>query len=208
MKRIILKALFVVFFLTFLTLLTLPKFLLLDKALSKSGLYLTAEKVEEGLTYINLKKVNIYDQNSKLVRFDSLRLFLSTSGVDILGVCEGRSLHLNWLFGIKRLKAQDISCLKDMESLSAELSFADGIFGKVQVKGLSLEGIKVESLSLDMRGRVFTARAKVMGFELLGDGQIVFNPSDPLKSKINGQLSGGGMSLTLSGTLERLQVLR
>jgi len=37
---------------------------------------------------------------------------------------------------------------------------------------------------------------------------IVFNPSDPLKSKINGQLSGGGIRLTLSGTLERLQVLR
>jgi len=58
MKRIILKALFVVFFIVLLTLLTLPKFLLLDKALSKGGLYLTAEKVEEGLTYINLRKVN------------------------------------------------------------------------------------------------------------------------------------------------------
>ncbi|QID33594.1 MULTISPECIES: hypothetical protein [Pampinifervens] len=37
---------------------------------------------------------------------------------------------------------------------------------------------------------------------------IVFNPSDPLKSKINGQLSGGGMSFSLSGTLERLQLRR
>ncbi len=208
MKRIILKALFVVFFIVLLTLLTLPKFLLLDKALSKGGLYLTAEKVEEGLTYISLKKVNLYDQSSRLVAFDSLRMFLSTSGVHILGVCEGGSIHLNWFFGIKRLKAQDFSCLKDVESLSAELSFTDGVFGKVQVKGLSLEGMKVESLSLDMRGRVFTARAKVMGFELLGDGQIVFNPSDPLRSKINGQLSGGGMSFSLSGTLERLQLRR
>lgn len=76
------------------------------------------------------------------------------------------------------------------------------------MKGIKVQDIKLDDLSLEMRGRVFTARAKLMGMELVGDGQIVFKANDPLKSSLNGQVSGSGMRFSISGTLERPQIVR
>ncbi len=210
MKGIILKMSFLLLFLflPLLVLLTLPKFLLLDRSLSKSGLYLTAQEVKEGLASISLRNVNIYDKTSKLVGFDSLKISIDPPGISIYGMCQGKGFQVIWSPWSKALKTQDFTCLSGFENFSADLTIKEGIYGRLNIKGLNLENMKVDQLYLDMRGRVFTARAKVMGFELVGDGQVIFNPSAPLKSKVNGQVSGGGMRLTLSGTLEKLQLMR
>lgn len=213
MKRISLKSLFLYIFLSLLLFsvllfLTLPKFLVLDKMLLKNGLYLTAQKVEEGLTHINLKGVVLYDQSSKLVRFDSLKISLSPFGLSLSGLCDGKSLYVEWALGEKRLKAKDFTCLGDVESLSGDILIKDGLYGKLDIKGLKAQELKLEELSLDLKGRVFTAKGRTMGFDLVGDGQVVYNPSNPLKSAINGQVSGGGMRLVISGSLERLEVKR
>ncbi|MEZ0338083.1 MAG: hypothetical protein ABWK02_07750 [Aquificaceae bacterium] len=211
MRKLSLKFLFLYIFLSLLLFfvllfLTLPKFLVLDKMLLKNGLYLTAQKVEEGLTYVKLKGVVLYDQNSKLVRFDSFNISLSPFGLSLSGLCDGKSLYVEWSLGEKRLKAKDFTCLGDVESLSGDILIKDGLYGKLEIKGLKAQELKLEELSLDLKGRVFTAKGRAMGLNLVGDGQIVFNPSNPLKSTINGQVSGGGMRLVISGRLERLEL--
>jgi len=185
MRKLSLKFLFLYIFLSLLLFfvllfLTLPKFLVLDKMLLKNGLYLTAQKVEEGLTYVKLKGVVLYDQNSKLVRFDSFNISLSPFGLSLSGLCDGKSLYVEWSLGEKRLKAKDFTCLGDVESLSGDILIKDGLYGKLEIKGLKAQELKLEELSLDLKGRVFTAKGRAMGLNLVGDGQIVFNPSNPI----------------------------
>lgn len=197
---------FTVFFLLFF--LTFPKFLFVDRKLSQVGLYLLADRVEEGLTGLSLTKVRLYDQQSKLATFDKLEISLRFLKIRVVGLCEGKSLRVELYPWSMSLNTESFTCLSGTDSLSANLSVRKGLYGKMSMKGLKFQDTKIDELSLELRGRVFRAKVKMMGFELVGDGQLVFKPSDPLRSGINGQVSGGGMTLVLSGTLERPQLLR
>lgn len=197
---------FTVFFLLFF--LTFPKFLFVDRKLSQAGLYLLADRVEEGLTGLSLTKVRLYDQQSKLATFDKLEISLRFLKIMVVGLCEGKSLRAELYPWSMSLNTESFTCLSGTDSLSANLSVRKGLYGKMSMKGLKFQDTKIDELSLELRGRVFRAKVKMMGFELVGDGQLVFKPSDPLRSGINGQVSGGGMKLVLSGTLERPQLLR
>lgn len=192
----------IVFFLTF------PKFLFLDRELSKRNLYLTAEKVEEGITEIGLTGVNLYDQRLRLIKFDRLRVSFGLFKVSLYGLCDGKALRLEWSPFYTSLKGDGFNCLHGVEELSVDLLAKEGLYGRLSMKGIKVQDIKLDDLSLEMRGRVFTARAKLMGMELVGDGQIVFKANDPLKSSLNGQVSGSGMRFSISGTLERPQIVR
>ncbi|MCS7261998.1 MAG: hypothetical protein N3C13_04970 [Aquificaceae bacterium] len=188
--------------------LTFPKFLFVDRKLSQAGLYLLADRVEEGLTGLSLTKVRLYDQQSKLATFDKLEISLRFLKIMVVGLCEGKSLRAELYPWSMSLNTESFTCLSGTDSLSANLSVRKGLYGKMSMKGLKFQDTKIDELSLELRGRVFRAKVKMMGFELVGDGQLVFKPSDPLRSGINGQVSGGGMKLVLSGTLERPQLLR
>lgn len=201
-------AMLVVIFIFVIIFLTFPKFLFIDKKLLEKGLYLTADSVEEGITHLRLKKVNLYDRTSRLVSFDFFELSIGFLRLNFSGVCEGKNLKGEWSPWVIKLKAQDFTCFSLAESITADITLKDGIYGTLVLRGLKVQDSILDQLSIDMRGRVFTARAKFMGFELVGDGQIVFNPSNPLSSKLNGQVSGSGIKFTLSGTLEKLQLQR
>ena len=54
-----------------------------------------------------------------------------------------------------------------------EYSSAYELSGDI-IKGLKAQELKLEELSLDLKGRVFTAKGRAMGLNLVGDGQIVF----------------------------------
>ena len=48
---------------------------------------------------MKLKGVVLYDQNSKLVRFDSFNISLSPFGLSLSGLCDGKSLYVEWSMG-------------------------------------------------------------------------------------------------------------
>ncbi|MFN7065213.1 MAG: hypothetical protein ACK4OF_03600 [Aquificaceae bacterium] len=179
----------------------MPKFLILDKLLLREGIYLVAERVEEGLTNIRLKGVQIYSDKSRLVSFDTLKVSLGFLRLRIVGLCEGKPFLVDISPRERLIEARDFTCLEGFQGLSASISMKDGLYGNMLLKGSPLE-----ELDLTFKGRVFTARAKAMGFHLVGDGQIVYNPQNPLRSAINGQVSGMGMKLIIGGTLEKLEV--
>ncbi|MCX7990133.1 MAG: hypothetical protein N2648_05800 [Aquificaceae bacterium] len=104
MRRVKFKSLLFYTVFTFLTLvlllfLTFPKFLFLDRELLRKNLYLTADKVEEGLTGLYLTNASLYDQHSRLLRFDRLNLSIGLTGVKLLGFCEGGRFQGQWSFG-------------------------------------------------------------------------------------------------------------
>ena len=68
--------------------------------------------MEEGLTYVKLKGVVLYDQNSKLVRFDSFNISLSPFGLSLSGLCDGKSLYVEWSLGEKRLRLKTLPALE------------------------------------------------------------------------------------------------
>ncbi|MFN4319278.1 MAG: hypothetical protein ACK4FY_02190 [Aquificaceae bacterium] len=208
LKSLPLYLLFALFLSLLFLFLTLPKFLILDKILLKKGLYLTAQKVEEGLIHINLKGVVLYDQSSKIARFDSINITLSPFGFKLSALCEGKGLYVEWSLHRQRFRANNFTCLEYAENLSGDVLIKEGLYGKLNIKGLKAQELRLEELDLDLRGRVFTAKGRFMGFSLLGDGQVVYNPSNPLRSSINGQISGGGMSFIVSGSLEKLELKR
>ncbi|MFN3871210.1 MAG: hypothetical protein ACK4MW_07000, partial [Aquificaceae bacterium] len=195
------------FLFLFLTLLlTLPKFLIFDDLLLKRGLYLAAQKVEENPISLTLKGVDIYAQNSRLLRFDLLKIRLGLFNLRFEGYCGKGSLLLELYPWKKLLKAKDFTCLEGMEGLSADLYAKEGIYGTLHIKGIKAQNVKLDEISFDFKGRVFTTRGRMGGIDLIGDGQIVYNPKDPFKSAINGQVSGMGMKFVVGGTLERLEI--
>ncbi|MCX8076317.1 MAG: hypothetical protein N3C57_04715 [Aquificaceae bacterium] len=185
---------------------TFPKFLLLERILLKNNVYMTAESVEEGIASIALKRVNLYTQGSRFMYFDSLKLYLLPFKVVVNGLCEGKELRAELSIFSKSVSAESFRCTSLADSLSASIRIKDGLYGTLSLKGINAQGFKIDELSIQLRGKVFTAKAKAMGFELLGDGQIDFKSSNFLQSKINGYISGAGLRFNLSGTLEKPQL--
>ncbi|MFN3598514.1 MAG: hypothetical protein ACK4VK_02090 [Aquificaceae bacterium] len=211
MKKISLKNLLLYSFLFFLVVflilfLTFPKFLVFDKLLLKNGIYLTAQKVDETPISIRLKGVEMYNQNSRLSRFDFLKVGLGVFRIRLEGYCGKANLVLEISPWGMVLRAKDFTCLEGMEGLSTELYIKEGIYGNLNIKGIKVQGIKLDEISFDFKGRVFTAKGKMGGINLIGDGQIVYNSKNPLRSAINGQVSGGGIRLIIGSTLERIEI--
>ncbi len=191
-----------------LLLFTLPKFLLLDKLFMQRGLYLTAEAVEEGIFSIRLKRAVIYTKSSKLLSFDRFEVYLKPFSLQLGGICERGYLWIERSFWGLYIRAKDFNCLSGFEGLSGELSLKDGVRGRLSLKTLRVQEVSLEEVSFDFKGRLFSVKAKLQGLELSGDGQVVFNPADPLKSKVNGYVGGGGFRFLVSGTLDRLELRR
>ncbi|RMH79741.1 MAG: hypothetical protein D6674_06800 [Acidobacteria bacterium] len=207
-RRLFLALLLSFLFAIFLALITLPKFLLLDRELSKRGIYLTAGSVKEGLRYVELKDVVLYGKDSRLVSFERLSLSFGVPYVEIYGSCRGGSLRIKAGMGYMEFKLRDFACLEEFGKVSGDLTLKRGIFGRLTADRISVQGVSLEGLSLDFRGRTFLVQATAMGFKLIGDGQVVLDRRDILKSKINGRLSGGGLAFTIGGNLYKLELKR
>ncbi|RMH00508.1 MAG: hypothetical protein D6699_07630 [Aquificota bacterium] len=206
-KAVKLFALFLsMFFL--LGFLTLPKFLVFDQILLKRGLYLTAERVEEGLFGFELRRGSLYGREKRLLTFDSMRVKLRPFYVSLDLNCNKGSLSIRRSFGGLELRAQNFGCLEGLGVVSADLRVSEGIRGKIELFGTKVQGLSLDRLEVSFKGRTFSAKAKAMGFELLGEGQVVPDPKDPLATKVNGQVLGGGLRLVISGSLYNLSVSR
>lgn len=186
-----------------LAFLTLPKFLLLDMWFMSKGVYMTANHVQEGLTYLSLKGVNLYGKNSKVVSFDRLDISLRVPYLFLKGVCgDGYLAAKLYPFGRAHLQGKDFRCFEGFYVKSLDLSLNDGIRGTAQLLDIKVKDIKVDKLSLTFKGRSFDGEAKTLGYRLVGSGTVVVNKKDLLNSQLNATVSGGGMSLIIYGSLD------
>jgi hypothetical protein len=206
-KEVLLLAVFFVLFSVFILVITLPKFLLLDRALMKRGIYLMAQDVEEGLFHVKLSKVQVYDKNSKLAEFDSAVFSIKPFYLSLKGTCQGGGLEIKFFLNKKiEIEGKSFGCLKGARVKFVSLVLTDDIRGKLELEDIRLKDMKVDGLTVEFKGKTFSGQARVLDSLVVGDGVVSFNRADPLRSSINGKLIGMGLSLQLSGTLQNPSV--
>jgi hypothetical protein len=206
-KEVLLLAVFFVLFSVFILFITLPKFLLLDRVLMEKGIYLMAQDVEEGLFHVKLSKVQVYDKSSKLAEFDSVVFSIKPFYLSLKGMCQGGSLETKLFLNKKiEIEGKNFGCLKGARAKFVSLELMDGIRGKLELEDLRLKDLKVDGLTVEFKGKTFSGQASVLGFLVVGDGVVSFNRADPLRSSINGKLTGMGFNLQISGTLQNPSV--
>jgi hypothetical protein len=89
---------------------------------------------------------------------------------------------------------------------NGKVELMDGIKGKLELEDLRLKDLKVDGLTVEFKGRTFSRQARVLDSLIVGDGVVSFNRTDPLRSFINGKLTGMGLNLQISGTLQNPSV--
>jgi hypothetical protein len=206
-KEVLLLAVFFVLFSAFILFITLPKFLLLDRVLMERGIYLMAQGVEEGLFHVKLSKVQVYNKSSKMAELDSAVFSIKPFYLSLKGTCQGGSLETRLFLNKKtEIEGKSFGCLKGARVKFVSLELMDGIRGKLELEDLRLKDLKVDGLTVEFKGRTFSGRARVLDSLVVGDGVVSFNRTDPLRSSINGKLTGMGLSLQLSGNLQNPSV--
>jgi hypothetical protein len=209
-KEVLLLAVLFVLFSVFILFITLPKFLLLDRVLMEKGIYLMAQGVEEGLFYVKLSRVqvyDIYDKSSKLAEFDFAVFSIKPFYLSLMGTCQGGSLEAKLFLNKKiEIEGKNFGCLKGARVKFVSLELMDGIRGKLELEDVRLKDLKVDGLTVEFKGRTFSGRARVLDSLIVGDGVVSFNRADPLRSSINGKLTGMGLNLQISGTLQNPSV--
>ena len=185
----------------------LPKSILLDRALTQAGVYLIPSSVKEGITDVVMKEVRVFRGNEELGKVDKAVLRLGFGGVRSRFVCgkgEG-SVGLSWS-GVVRAKFRDFACLSYVGSLSGDLKIAGGVFGKVSIKGLKVQGVDVESLRLEFSGKTFKGDITYMGMKLSGGGELRLKRDKLEDSEINATFKGSLGNLIIRGKLKNPQV--
>jgi len=206
-KEVLLLAVLFVLFSVFILFITLPKFLLLDRVLMEKGIYLMAQSVEEGLFHVKLSRVQVYDKSSKLAEFDSVVFSIKPFYLSLKGTCQGGSLEAKLFLNKKiEIEGKNFGCLRGARVKFVSLEIMDGIKGKLELEDIRLKDLKVDGLTVEFKGRTFSGQARVLDSLIVGDGIVSFNRADSLRSSINGKLTGMGLNLQLSGTLQNPSV--
>jgi hypothetical protein len=206
-KEVLLLAVLFVLFSVFILFITLPKFLLLDRVLMEKGIYLMAQSVEEGLFHVKLSRVQVYDKSSKLAEFDSVVFSIKPFYLFLKGTCQGGSLEAKLFLNKKiEIEGKNFGCLRGARVKFVSLEIMDGIKGKLELEDIRLKDLKVDGLTVEFKGRTFSGQARVLDSLIVGDGIVSFNRADSLRSSINGKLTGMGLNLQLSGTLQNPSV--
>jgi hypothetical protein len=206
-KEVLLLAVLFVLFSVFILFITLPKFLLLDRVLMEKGIYLMAQSVEEGLFHVKLSRVQVYDKSSKLAEFDSVVFSIKPFYLSLKGACQGSSLEAKLFLNKKiEIEGKNFGCLRGARVKFVSLEIMDGIKGKLELEDIRLKDLKVDGLTVEFKGRTFSGQARVLDSLIVGDGIVSFNRADSLRSSINGKLTGMGLNLQLSGTLQNPSV--
>jgi hypothetical protein len=193
--------------LTLLLAISLPKFILLDLLITRSGLFLTADRVREGIGSLTLEGVKVLAGGEELLRLDSFLLKLGADGLSVLGYCGEGLLELrrSWLNSL-RLRAEDFPCVRDVSRLEANLRLGKGLRGTLTLEDAKVRGILLERVRLNFEGERFTGTVVSGGVELKGRGRIRVNPLNPLESYVEGTFRSQGLTLLVRGKIPKLSL--
>jgi len=179
---------------------TIPKFLILDRLVSKIGAFTVAENVKESWNHIHLYRGKVLLKGEILLEFDSFSFSLFPFPSAFIECGEG-TLRVNFfIWGITKVRGEMFNCISGIQIEKIELDLGEGIHGKAILKLKDM----VDKLVLEFKGRNFEGEIHYMGTVLKGGGVIELNFKNPLKTKLNAEFSGSGLRFVVSGTLGNL----
>lgn len=205
--RFLLFSILTLFALTLIIMITFPKYLLLDNLLSSKGIFLFPKTVKEGLTSIELTSVSLYDKNSRIGRFEKIKVQLTPSGIKLSGKDKKGFLEVsyNLLNRSYSIKAKDLESFDRFSVEEAAIEIGNQIQGTLKVRGIKVTAISLDSVNIDFKGKTFEVEAKGDTVNSRGAGVIVVNNKNPFDSTLNGEIVDRGIKIIVSGTLKNLK---
>ncbi|MCX7760985.1 MAG: hypothetical protein N2Z81_07315 [Hydrogenothermaceae bacterium] len=182
--------------------LTVPKFLILDKLAMKNGIFLIADSVKETPLSINLKNSSIYIGDDMVLKGADIQASVILTGLSVKIKCDEKLSYLNISFS-KNIKAKfnNLTCVTAASQVEGDLYTKDGVFGKMALKDIKAQGRTVRNVDIDFKGNIFNFKADVEGINVAGSGNISYNRDNPMDSKINAVASSLGFNFIISGSL-------
>ncbi len=212
MKRTIIYSAFLIpffLFLTFLFLLySLPKAVVLDSLLSRFGLSLLAQRVEERTFTVLFEGVSLYRGGERLAQMEKLSLSITPLGISLSGRCGGGSLalRLRWRRELE-LHLKRATCISGFRSLEGKIRLSEGsVWGRLKAKGVELRGLNLDSADLDFEGESFKGRLLYGGMELRGGGRLRLNLKNPDRTYVDASFKGSLGTVHLRGRLSSISV--
>lgn len=186
---------------------TFPKYLFLDKFLSKNGVFIFPKTVNEGLTTIQLKNVTVYDSQSKIGKFETVKLaftpyLLKVEVKELQGFLE---LKYNFFRKSYSIKARNIENFDRFSIAEADIAVDREIRGNLKVQNIKISGISLSTVIINFKGSTFDMEAKGEAVDSKGSGIIVINKSNPFDSSLNGEIVDRNGKIIVSGTLKNLK---
>lgn len=189
-----------------LGLITLPKFILIDNLLSKNGVFLLPKSVKEGLISLELGNVTIYDRQSKIAKFDKIKITINPFNLHV----EGKELQgffdFTYSYFLKSysVRARNLENLEKFSISEADISVDSEIRGTLKVQKIKVSGASVDALDINFKGKTFEMEAKGEGISSKGSGIIVINKNNPFESNLNGEIVDKNFKVIVSGTLKNI----
>lgn len=188
------------------SLIFIPKYLLIDKFLLKNKVFILSENVSEGILTVSLKKADIYYQDKQMVKKSDVDLYLYPLTQGLVLICQSKkSEFLHKTFGGFEIRFDDFKCSPDFESISGNIQIKDGVFGRLKLKNFMAQGRSIDYLEFNFKGKTFEFKGSSQGIDLSGNGIVSYDEKNPLNSKINGTASVVGFNFTVSGTITDLK---
>ena len=186
---------------------TVPKAVLLDLALAKANVFLLPREVKEGPLWVRFSDARVFFKGKEVSQVKTLSLDISLQGLRLRALCSGSLQALVKISGEVEANFSNFDCLKEVSSIGGSIKLKeDKLFGKVHIRGINAEGVEIESLSLDFKGKRFRGTIRAMGMVFEGGGTFKLNRADLRRSSVNAQFSGELGRIVLSGSLSNPSV--
>lgn len=187
--------------------LTVPKFLILDKLAMKNGVFILADSVKETPLSINLKNSRIFVGDDLILKDADIQVSTKLTGLSLQVKCNDKLSEFNISF-TKNIKTNlnNLTCLTVASQVEGSFYTKDGVFGKLSLKDIKTQGKTVKSVDIDFKGNTFYFKADVEGVNVEGSGNISYNKDNPMDSKINAVASSLGFNFIISGKLINPQI--
>jgi hypothetical protein len=190
----------------FISLIFIPKFLIIDKVLLKNKVFIISEGVSEGILSVNLKKADVFYNDKQVIKKSDIDLYITPLSQGLILICNSKKSYVKYkTFGGFEFKFDDFRCSTDFESVSGDVQIKDGITGNIKLKNFKVQGRDVEFLEFNFKGKSFDFKGSSQGINISGNGIVSFDQKNPLNSKINSTASTVGFNFVISGTLTNLQ---
>ncbi len=186
---------------------SLPKAVIIDRLLSRAGLHLLAQDVEETLFRVSFKKAQLFRGNSQVLHLDKLSILPHFVGLKVVGRCEkGYLLGTYNLQGGAKIEFKGFSCLAYAGKVEGKVSLKEGIRGRIVATDVKLEQALLEHLQLNFKGKNFDGEIRAMGVSFKGGGSIRLRKENLLDSEVSASFRSNLGTIVVMGKLRSLSV--